>query len=135
MLSPRDQIVESIEVGHKTDSNPRNGTPDNDLVPHVIPSLSAKDRADAAGIGGQTAAPLHATRRTQLCLEFTRVDVVSLHHGFNGGIRQDLLQARFAIVRAKVARGPGAAKRWSLGVSLASRRVFGEPTHRHNAPS
>jgi len=78
MLSPRDQIVESIEVGHKTDSNPRNGTPDNDLVPHVIPSLSAKDRADAAGIGGQTAAPLHATRRTQLCLEFTRVDVVSL---------------------------------------------------------
>src|SRR5262249_21118761 len=95
MLSPRDQIVESIEVGHKTDSNPRNGTPDNDLVPHVIPSLSAKDRADAAGIGGQTAAPLHATRRTPLLPQFTPGDVVSLHHGFNGGIRQDLLQARF----------------------------------------
>src|SRR5262249_20595900 len=105
MLSPRDQIVESIEVGHKTDSNPRNGTPGNDLVPHVIPSLSAKDRADAAGIGGQTAAPLHATRRTQLCLEFTRVDVVSLHPGFNGGIRPDLLQAPFAIMRPQVAPG------------------------------
>src|SRR5262249_44525474 len=130
MLSPRDQIVESIEVGHKTDSNPRNGTPDNDLVPHVIPSLSAKDRADAAGIGGQTAAPLLATRRTQLCLEFTRVDVVIPHHGFNGGIRrQDLLQAWFATVRAHVARGPRSPRsdsptsRWRLAVSSAS------PTH------
>ena len=123
MLSPRDQIVESIEVGHKTDSNPRNGTPDNDLVPHVIPSLSA----NAAGIGGQTAAPLHAKRRTQLCLEFTRVDVVSLHHGFNGGIRQDLLQARFAIVCAQVARGPGAREamvpRRFAGVSPCLRRA------------
>ena len=37
MLSPRDQIVESIEVWPKADGNPRNGAPDDESVPHVIP--------------------------------------------------------------------------------------------------
>src|SRR5215475_4726662 len=48
-LSPRDQIVESIEVGRKADGNPRNGAPDNDSIPHVIP-LFRSDRVDAGGI-------------------------------------------------------------------------------------
>ncbi len=46
MLSPRDQIVESIEIGRKADRNPRNGARDNDLVTHVIPSFPRRlDRA------------------------------------------------------------------------------------------
>jgi hypothetical protein len=48
MLSPCDQIVESIKVGRKADSNPRNGAPGNDSVPHVIPLFPQRsDRADA----------------------------------------------------------------------------------------
>jgi hypothetical protein len=63
----------------------------------------------------------------QLYLEFTRVDAVSLRHGFNGGIRQDLLQARFATVRAQVARGPRSPRndgpRRLAGVSPCLRRA------------
>jgi hypothetical protein len=48
MLSPRDQIVESIKVGPKADRNPRNGAPDNDAVPHVLPLFrQSSDRVDA----------------------------------------------------------------------------------------
>ena len=48
MLSPRDQIVESIEIGRKADCNPRNGAPHNDSVPHVMPLLPRRpDSADA----------------------------------------------------------------------------------------
>jgi hypothetical protein len=36
MLSPRDQIVESVQIGRKADGNPRNSSPDNDSIPHVI---------------------------------------------------------------------------------------------------
>jgi hypothetical protein len=35
-LSPRDRIVESVNVRRKADGNPRNGAPDNDSVPHLI---------------------------------------------------------------------------------------------------
>jgi hypothetical protein len=51
LLFPRDQIIESIEVGRKADGNPRNGAPGNDSVPHVIPLFPRRsDRADAGGI-------------------------------------------------------------------------------------
>src|SRR5260370_11424465 len=51
ILPPCDQIVECVKVWHKAEGNPRNGAPDNDSVPHVIPLLPRKsDRADAGGI-------------------------------------------------------------------------------------
>src|SRR5262249_46223217 len=36
----------------------------------------------------------------QFCLELARIDAVSLHHGLDDGIRQHVLQARFAKVGA-----------------------------------
>jgi hypothetical protein len=36
----------------------------------------------------------------QFCLEFTLIDAICLHQGFDDRIRQHVLQARFATVRA-----------------------------------
>jgi hypothetical protein len=50
-LPPCDQIVECVNVWHKAEGDPRNGAPDNDSVPHVIPLFPRRlDRADAGGI-------------------------------------------------------------------------------------
>src|SRR5262249_7927285 len=51
LLPPRDQIVESIEVGRNADSNPRDDAPDNNSVPHMMPFFPRRlDRADVRGI-------------------------------------------------------------------------------------
>jgi len=71
----------------------------------------------------------------QLCLEFTRVDAVSLHHGFNGGSAR-ISSKRGSRQCALMSREDrGAREAIVLGVSLASRRVFGEAHTWHNAPS
>jgi hypothetical protein len=54
MLSPCDQIVESIKVGRKADGNPRNGAPGDDSIPHVIPLFPQRsDRADAGRVSAR----------------------------------------------------------------------------------
>jgi hypothetical protein len=65
ILSPSDQIVESIKVGPKADGNPRKSAPNNDTVSHVItPFPRWLDNADAGRICPRRA----AHKRAAVCL-------------------------------------------------------------------
>jgi hypothetical protein len=100
MLSPCDQIVESIKVGRKADGNPRNGAPGNDSVPHVIPLFPQRsDRADAGRVSARRLVCNSAAVCRNSVSSSRGVDAVSLHHDSNDGIRQHFLQAWFATVR------------------------------------